>query len=80
MVIKTAINRRCEVTGSDEARQISSALSGRYWKVACEMQSGDKGEKQTLAWLVDYNVFLPLTQWKDGAELPVTIKDLQITR
>lgn len=77
---KTAINRRCEVTGNDEARQINSALSGRYWKVACEMESDDKSEKQTLAWLVDYNVFMPLTQWKDGAELPVTIKDLQITR
>lgn len=77
---KTTIKRRCEVIGSDEARQISSVLSGRYWKVACEIDSDDKSEKQTLAWLVDYNVFMQLTQWKEGAELPVTIQDLQITR
>lgn len=77
---KAVINRQCEVVGSDEARQIHSALSGRYWKVACDIEMDGKDRKQTLAWLTDFNVFMPLTQPGKGKEEPVTINDLQIVR
>lgn len=76
---KTVIQRRCEVTGSDDARQINSAFSGRYWKVACEVESDDV-QHQTLAWLSDLNVFMPLTQWGKGKEIPVKLTDVQIVR
>ncbi len=76
---KTVIQRRCEVTGSDDAHQINSAFSGRYWKVACEVES-DNVEHQTLAWLSDLNVFIPLTQWVKGKELPVKVSDVEIVR
>lgn len=77
---KTTINRHCEVIGSDDARQINSALSGRYWKVTCDIESGGEDEKQTLAWLTDFNVFIPLTQSVKGKEMPVTTSDVQIAR
>ncbi|WP_039057819.1 hypothetical protein [Enterobacter sp. Bisph1] len=76
---QTVIKRRCEVTGSDEARQINSAFSGRYWKVACEIES-DGVEHQTLAWLSDLNVFMPLTQWQKGKEVAAKITDVEIVR
>lgn len=77
---KAVINRQCEVVDSDNARQIHTALSGSYWKVVCDIASDGEGSKQTLAWLVDYNVFMPLTQPGKGQEEPVTVKDLQIIR
>ncbi|TCB96686.1 hypothetical protein E0L21_23755 [Kosakonia quasisacchari] len=76
----TVINRRCEVTGSDDARQVSSALSGRYWKVACEIESDGDTQKETLAWLSDLNVFMPLTQWVKGKEVPVNVTNVEVTR
>lgn len=76
----TVINRRCEVTGSDDARQVSSALSGRYWKVACEIESDGVTQKETLAWLSDLNVFMPLTQWVKGKEIPVNVTNVEVTR
>lgn len=77
---KAVVNRQCEVVGSDDARQIHSALSGRYWKVVCDIESDGKDHKKTLAWLTDLNVFMPLTQSVKGKEEPVTVKDLQIVR
>lgn len=76
----TVMTRRCEVTGSDDARQISSALGGRYWKVACEIESDGDTQKQTLAWLSDLNVFMPLTQWVKGKEIPVKVTNVEVTR
>lgn len=76
----TVINRRCEVTGSDDARQVSSALSGRYWKVACELESDGDTQKETLAWLSDLNVFMPLTQWVKGKEVPVNVTNVEVMR
>lgn len=76
----TVINRRCEVTGSDDARQVSSVLSGRYWKVACEIESDGDTQKETLAWLSDLNVFMPLTQWVKGKEVPVNVTNVEVTR
>jgi len=76
----TVINRRCEVTGSDDARQISSAFSGRYWKVSCETQSDSGTIKETRAWLSDLNVFIPLTEWEKGKEVPVKMTNVAVTR
>ncbi|CAI8715723.1 hypothetical protein [Kosakonia quasisacchari] len=76
----TVINRRCEVTGSDDARQVSSVLSGRYWKVACELESDGDTQKETLAWLSDLNVFMPLTQWVKGKEVPVNVTNVEVMR
>ncbi|WP_200551288.1 hypothetical protein [Kosakonia sp. LAM2021] len=76
----TVINRRCEVTGSDDAHQVSSVLSGRYWKVACEIESDGDTRKETLAWLSDLNVFMPLTQWVKGKEVPVKVTNIEVTR
>ncbi|MBM3070449.1 hypothetical protein HV346_11505 [Enterobacter sp. RHBSTW-00994] len=74
------IERRCRVTGSDEASKINSAFTGTYWRVECDEFSKEGPEKTVKAWLNDLRIFLPMDRIYNGKSQHVQITGVHITR
>lgn len=57
----TAARLRCDVTEEGKANSIAPEFSGKYLLVEChEMNEGQQESSNKLAWLQDFNVFVPV--------------------
>lgn len=78
----TASALRCDVTGEGDAQSIAPEFSGKYLLVECHATTeGQAGSNEKLAWLKDFNVFVPVTQQVgDKPESPVKLEDVSVIR
>ncbi|MBJ8735836.1 hypothetical protein [Citrobacter amalonaticus] len=78
----TAATLRCDVTEEGNASSIAPEFSGKYLLVEChETHEGQRESSNKLAWLQEFNVFVPVTmQVGDKPESSVKLENVSVIR
>jgi len=78
----TASSLTCEVTAQGDAERIAPEFDGKYLLVVCDQTAeGQVKSRDTLAWLQDLNVFVPVAmQVGEKPESQVRLENVKVMR